>query len=81
MLKKGAMLKRFDGQIDKTNEAVKIPHLHADEISACFIDGKGTAESMLDNENKYLYAEKEGKCMKDFSIYHLLLTCTTQLLI
>jgi hypothetical protein len=31
--------------------------------------------------DKYLYAEKQGKCMKDFSLNYLLLTYTTQLFI
>jgi hypothetical protein len=58
ILKKGALLKRHENQAEKINKTVDIPHLYADEISAYYINDKGSWESMLDENEKYLYAEK-----------------------
>lgn len=68
ILKKGRLLKRFENQSDKIHSAVDIPHLYADEISAYFIDGKGTGESMLDEDKQYLYAEKITDISRDIDI-------------
>ena len=58
ILKKGALLKKFENRADKINSAINIPHLYSDEISAYFITNEGNWESMLDENKKYLYAEK-----------------------
>jgi len=58
ILKKGALLKKYENQADKINSAINIPHLYSDEISAYFINSKGNWESMLDKDKKYLYADK-----------------------
>ena len=57
-LKKGALLDKFKDQEDRINKTIKIPYLKADEISALFINNDGTVENMLDENKKYLYAEK-----------------------
>ena len=58
ILKKGAMLDKYKDQEEKINKIVNIPHLKASEISALFINNDGTVENMLDENKKYLYAEK-----------------------
>jgi AAA15 family ATPase/GTPase len=58
ILKKGALLKKYENQAEKINKAIDIPHLYSDEISAYYINDKGGWEPMLDENEKYLYAEK-----------------------
>lgn len=58
ILKKGAIIDKYKGQEDIINKAVNIPHLLASEISAWFINNEGTVENMLDENEKYLYADK-----------------------
>jgi len=57
-LKKGALLKKYENQAEKINNQVDIPHLYSDEISAYFINNEGGWENMMDENKKYLYAEK-----------------------
>jgi len=58
ILKKGALLKKYENQAEKINNTIDIPHLYSDEISAYFINNEGGWENMLDENKKYLYAEK-----------------------
>jgi AAA15 family ATPase/GTPase len=65
ILKKGALIEKHKEQTDRINNMVDIPHLHADDISAYFINGDGTGESMLDENEKYLYAHKIAGISRD----------------
>jgi len=58
ILKKGAMIDKYKEQEDIINKEINIPHLMSSEISAWFINNEGTAENMLDGNEKYLYADK-----------------------
>lgn len=57
ILKKGALLKKYENQAEKINSTIDIPYLYSDEISAFYINEKGGWESMLDENKKYLYAD------------------------
>jgi predicted ATPase len=58
MLKKGALLKKYEDQTNMINNRVKIPYLYSDEVSAYFINNDGCRENMLDDDKKYLSSEK-----------------------
>jgi hypothetical protein len=65
MLEKGMLLEKYKEQEDRINKTVDIPPLYADEISAYFLDGKGTWDNMLDKDEKYLIADKIAKISYD----------------
>jgi hypothetical protein len=58
ILKKGALIKKHGGKSDVINAEVSIPHLYIDEVSAYFIDIDGTGKSMVDEKERYIYADK-----------------------
>lgn len=58
ILKKDALLRKYKDHTDQINNAVKIPSLNADEISAYFIDNNGNWENMMDESKKYLFSDK-----------------------
>jgi hypothetical protein len=68
IIKKGALLKKYENKAEKINETIDIPHLYSDEISAYFINNEGGWESLLDENNKYLYAEKISDISKAINI-------------
>ena len=57
-LTKSALLDKYKDQEDRINKAIDIPYLKADEISAYCINIDGTAENMLDMDEKYMFAKK-----------------------
>jgi predicted ATPase len=65
ILTKGALLDKYEDQKDRINETVGIPHLKADEISAYFINNNGTADNMLDMDEKYIFADKIAEISYD----------------
>jgi len=60
-LTKGALLDKYKDQEDRINKDFDIPYLKADEISAYFINNDGTADNMLDMNEKYMFADKIDK--------------------
>jgi predicted ATPase len=58
MLKKGALLKKYNAHTDRINNDIAIPYFYADEISAYFISGNGIGENMLDKQENYMFADK-----------------------
>jgi AAA15 family ATPase/GTPase len=58
ILKKGGMIKKYGSHTDNINDGVGIPHLFANEVSAYFINDDGIGNSMMDEEEGYLYADK-----------------------
>jgi predicted ATPase len=68
ILTKGVLLEKYKCQEERINADVNIPHIFADEISAYFISGNGTGESMLDADKKYLYADKIADISRDIDI-------------
>jgi predicted ATPase len=57
-LTKGSLLDKYKDQEDRIINVFDIPYLKADEISAYFINNDGTADNMLDMDEKYMFAEK-----------------------
>jgi len=57
-LKKGNLLNTYKGKEEKINDAIDIPHLNADEVSAYSISINGNGESMMDDEKEYLHSNK-----------------------
>jgi hypothetical protein len=57
-LTKGTLLDKYNDQEDEINKKFDIPCLKADEISAYFINNDGTADNMLDMDEKYMFAHK-----------------------
>jgi len=64
MLKKGTLLEKYKDKADYINKIINIPSLSINEVSACFINAKGTWELMIDDKNRYFYADK----IEDISI-------------
>jgi len=58
ILNKGNLLRTYEGKEERINNAIDIPHLYADEVSAYSIRINGNGESMLDEEKNHLYSEK-----------------------
>jgi hypothetical protein len=58
ILKKGSLLDKYGNQADRIKAEVDIPHLFVKEISAYFIGSEGVGKSMIDEKEKYLYADK-----------------------
>jgi hypothetical protein len=58
ILKKGGLIEKYEEQTDRISKTVDIPYLFADEVSAYFIDNKGKGNSMLDRDEKYMFADK-----------------------
>jgi predicted ATPase len=58
ILKKGSLLEKYKNKEEEINDAVRIPHLFVEEISAYFIDSDGVGRSMIDENEKYIYDDK-----------------------